>query len=325
MDRPYKRTWQRTWVKENSIWADPERVNPMEKWIIYDELALERPRFQFADLFDKSKIFVGRIANLASNKSLTAQIDTTGFCPNTSIWCILPIQEVQRTKEVYQSEDKPHNWDNLNFEQQKLWLLGILISDLAVELSMNSRGNVTITGNILKQFPLPLIVDPQIIDITDQMVKRDQNREAIPDQDPLRQELNLLVEKSYGNPIWTKRQRTGKSPELKAWQEEQKRNQTLTVIGQVLGINQDNNQILLRLSGLLDDNEEQWMPLPQKLPGWALDGTVFEAELSEDIETFEELAQRPWALRKFRHTPYLYLTNEELKAKLSRITDREDF
>ncbi len=324
-DRPYKRTWQRKWAKENSVWADPQRVHPIKKWIIYDELALERPRFQFADLFDKSKILVGRIANIASNKSLSAQIDTTGFCPNTSIWCILPIQEAQRTKKVYQSEDKPQNWDNLNFEQQKLWLLGILISDLAVELSMDSRGNVTLTGNILQQFPLPLSIDNEIIDVTDQMVKREQNHEPIPNPDPLHQKLNILVEKSYGNPIWIKRQRTGKSPELKAWQEEQKRNQTLTVIGQVLNINQDKNQILLRLSGLLDDNEEEWISLPQELPSWALDGTVFRAELTEDIETFEELAQRPWALRKFRHTPYPYLTNDELKTKLSRMTGRENF
>jgi predicted RNA methylase len=318
-DRPYKRTWQRTWVRKNSIWADPERVNPMEKWIVYDKLALEGLRFQSADLFDKSKILVGRIANIASNKSLTAQIDTTGFCPNTSIWCILPIQEVRRTKEVYQSEDKPQNWDNLNFEQQKLWLLGILISDLAVELSMNSRGNVTITGNILKQFPLPLIVDPQIIDITDQMVKRDQNREAIPDQDPLRQELNLLVEKSYGNPTWIKRQRTGKSPELEAWKLEQEIKKTKTAIGQVLEISGDNTQVYMYISRLMDDDETEgeWIPLPQELPGWALDGTPFEVELSHDIKTFEQLRERPWALRKFVHEPRAYLTGEELDEFLS--------
>jgi hypothetical protein len=64
--------------------------------------------------------------------------------------------------------------------------------------------------------------------------------------------------------------------------------------------------------------------LPQELPGWALDGTVFRAELSEDIETFAELAQRPWALRKFRRTPYPYLTNEELTKKLSRMIDKEN-
>lgn len=326
-NRLYKPTWQIKWGLDRALWADPERVDSMMRWIIYDSIALERPRFHVANLFDKTKILVGNIANISSgeNKSLPVQLDTTGFCPNKNVWCILPIQEAKERNRTDQSHEEPTNWEYLSFEEQKLWLLGILTSDWAVELSMIDRGTIYLTKKNLLEFPLPLFVDPQIINITNQMVKREQTRETIPDPDPMRQELNRLVEKSYGNPTWIKRQRTGKSPELKAWQEEQKRNQTLTVIGQVLDINQDNNQILLRLSGLLDDNEEQWMRLPQELPGWALDGTVFEAELSEDIETFEELAQRPWALRKFRHTPYLYLTNEELKAKLSRITDREDF
>ena len=38
----------------------------------------------------------------------------------------------------------------------------------------------------------------------------------------------------------------------------------------------------------------------------------FLAQLSQDVETFEQLAQRPWALRHFRHTPRPYLTDEEL-------------
>ena len=261
-------------------------------------------------------------SNTASNRPLSVQFDDIGFCPNKNVWCILPIEESQIKTPKNSSDKKPSNWSSLSFAQQKLWLLGILSSDLAIELSMYGRGTIYINKKILSDFLLPLVVDPKIIDVIGEMVKREQNREPIPNPDPLREELNRLVEKSYGNPTWIKRQRTGKSLELRAWQEEQKR-KTLTVIGQVLEINQDNDQILLRLSGLLDDNEEAWLPLPQELPGWALDGTVFEAELSEDIETFEELAQRPWALRKFRHTPYPYLTNDELKAKLSRITDRE--
>ncbi len=31
----------------------------------------------------------------------------------------------------------------------------------------------------------------------------------------------------------------------------------------------------------------------------ALDGTPFEVQLSKDIKTFEQLRERPWALRKF--------------------------
>lgn len=325
-DRPYKPTWRMRWGKEGSLWADRERVDPLMQWVIYDSIDLESKRERCESLFAKSKILVGRIANISSknNKSLPVQLDTTGFCPNNSIWCILPIQEANMTNNEYKPEEPPTNWGDLSFEEQRLWLLGILSSDLAADLSMSGRGNVNLRQDILLKFPLPLSVDQRIIDITSRMVKRDQNREPIPNPDPLREELNRLVKKSYGNPTWVKRQRTGKSPELKAWQEEQKI-KTLTVIGQVSEINQDNNQILLCLSGLLDDNEEAWLPLPQELPGWAIDGTVFEAELSEDIETFEELAQRPWALRKFRHIPYSYLTNEELKSKLSRITDREDF
>ncbi|OBQ34017.1 MAG: hypothetical protein AN487_19145 [Anabaena sp. CRKS33] len=92
---------------------------------------------------------------------------------------------------------------------------------------------------------------------------------------------------------------------------------------QVLEISHDNTQILLYLSGLLDDEEEAWLPILPEMPGWALDGTVFEAELSEDVETFEQLSQHPWAIRRFRHTPYPYLTNEELTQKL-RIDSMEE-
>lgn len=83
-----------------------------------------------------------------------------------------------------------------------------------------------------------------------------------------------------------------------------------------LEVSKDNTQIRLYLSGLLDDNEEEWLPIIQEIPGWTLDGTVFEAQLSEDIETFEEIAQRPWAIRNFRHTPRPYFTDDELKKEL---------
>jgi hypothetical protein len=63
-----------------------------------------------------------------------------------------------------------------------------------------------------------------------------------------------------------------------------------------------------------DDNTEgEWIPLPQELPAWALDGTPFEVELSQDVKTFGQLRDRPWALRKFRHEPRTYLTDDELE------------
>jgi hypothetical protein len=59
------------------------------------------------------------------------------------------------------------------------------------------------------------------------------------------------------------------------------------------------------------------VPLPSELPGWALDGQIFTAEISEDIQTLEELSQRPWALRGFKHTPRPYLTIDELKEEFA--------
>jgi hypothetical protein len=124
-----------------------------------------------------------------------------------------------------------------------------------------------------------------------------------------------VVEESYGKPLWIDIKRTGVPPELEEWRLERTK-PTFTVLGQVLEISKDNTQIRLYLSGLLDDNREEWLPLLPEMPGWALDGTVFEAELSEDVETFQELAQRPWAIRRFRHTPRPYLTDDELREEL---------
>ncbi|MEB3192665.1 MAG: N-6 DNA methylase [Snowella sp.] len=328
-DRPCKLTWRMRWAKKGSLWADPSLDVDLEdadrklRWVIYDNIALESPRKQVQHLFDKPKILVGRIANIASSKSLSVQLDTTGFCPNNSIWCILPIQEAEKTNKGYQQNLKPENWEKLGFEKQRLWLLGILASNLAVELSMPGRGTVNLAKDILLKFPLPLYVDPKIIDITAQMVKRDQNREPIPENDPLRKELNRLVEKSYGNPTFIKRQRTGKSPELKAWQNEQEK-PTKMAIGQVLEISENQSEVRMYISRLMDDDETEgeWIPLPQELPGWALDGTPFEVQLSKDIKTFEQLRERPWALRKFVHEPRAYLTNEELEEFL-RIPELE--
>jgi hypothetical protein len=192
-------------------------------------------------------------------------------------------------------------------------------------LSLIGRKTHEITVDELCRLPLPARVDTEIIQITRRIIDLEKRHDPLLEEqiNSLRQTLDQLVEESYGNPSWKEITRVGKSPELSTWEKEQKK-RTLTVTGQVLDSSQDKEQVLLRLSGLLDDNEEAWLPLPQELPGWALDGTVFRAELSEDIETFQELAQRPWALRKFRHTPYPYLNNEELQAKLGRMVSLEN-
>jgi hypothetical protein len=79
------------------------------------------------------------------------------------------------------------------------------------------------------------------------------------------------------------------------------------VTGQVIEV----SSIRLRLSGL-DDEEEAELPPPSKLPNWTLGGTVFTAELDEDVRTFDDLRQRPGALRAFRRPPRPHLTSDDL-------------
>lgn len=94
------------------------------------------------------------------------------------------------------------------------------------------------------------------------------------------------------------------------------RQNTLTVTGQVLKVAEKDNRVLLRLSGLLDDSDEGWILFPQKLPDYVLAGGVFQAQLNESVETFEQLAQTPLALSDFSRSPSLDMSTEELMEKL---------
>lgn len=322
----YKKNWRLSWREPTKMWADPQRVPKNKRWVKYNKDNLKALALENVALFDTPKLLVGRKVNRGSKQPLAIQWDDTGFCPDNNVYCVLPAIEVTKYSEKYQSPSAfPEGWLSLTYEEKCFWLLGICTSKIANCISLIGRKNHEITVAELCRLPLPMKIDPRIIDTTYRIIELEKRRDSLSKEqiNKLRQILDSLVQESYGNPTFIEITRVGKSPELGAWEKEQKK-RTLTVIGQVLDFSQDKEQVLLRLSGLLDDNEEAWLPLPQELPGWALDGTVFRAELSEDIETFQELAQRPWALRKFRHTPYPYLSNEELQTKLGRMISLED-
>ncbi|BAZ16493.1 hypothetical protein NIES4071_83700 [Calothrix sp. NIES-4071] len=314
-----KRYWNLKWRDKNRLWIDPELVDDNERWIRYGSEFLEGSRLENAELFDKPKILVSRKVNRSSLEPLAVQLDTTGFCPNDSLFCVLPIGETARCNNGYNLNEIPEGWNDLNYEQQRLWLLGILASKIGNLLSLIGRSTRGLTRETLCKLQLPLKIDFRIIDITHQIIERDQNRVPIPKPDELRRQLDEIVEESYGNPHCIEIARTGEPPELKEWKSEQTK-PTFVVRGQVLEVSKDNSQIHLYLSGLMDDNKEEWVPMLPEIPGWALDGTVFEAELSEDVATFEEIAQRPWAIRHFRHTPRPYFTDDELREELGMET-----
>jgi N-6 DNA Methylase len=319
-----KQYWSLAWKGKNRLWADPNNV-PIDKRLIrYGSDFLETPSLNNRSLFDLPKLLVGRRGNRNSSEPLIARLDTIGFCPNMDVFCILPISQVGKQNNGFSKNQAPENWSYLSTEEQRLWLLGILTSDLLSDLSIAKRDSRGITRNAFLQLPLPAKVDIQIIEVAKQIVQRDQNRESVLEQDDLRHLLNELVEKSYGSPKWMSIQRTGRLSELDAWTAELQSVKTKTTIGQVLEISEASNQVRIYISRLMDDDgtEGEWVPLPQELPGWALDGTPFEAELSHDVKTFEQLRERPWALRKFRHEPRAYLTGNELDEFL-RIPEME--
>jgi predicted RNA methylase len=306
-----KLNWRLKWREHGRLWANPNSVDPTERWIRYGKEFLHRTP-EVSDLFDLSKILVGRSVNRGSQQPLVAVFDDVGMCPDCHVFCVLSIQQANRVnREFNLSEKFPENWEELNVKQQHLWLLGILASSLGNALSLIGRGTRSITSAVLCNLPLPMYVDVKIIEVVQRIIRRDQAAEEIPEVDVLYQSLNQLVEQSYGNPSWMEIQRTGTPPELEEWTLEQPK-PTWNVSGQVIEVSSDKQQVKLHLTGLSGDQQEEWVPLPQEFPGWALDGTVFEAQLSQDVETFEQLAQRPWALRHFRHTPRPYLTDEEL-------------
>lgn len=307
--------WGLKWRDSNTLWADPNRVPEDKRWLRYGREYLEGPRLDNSQLFDLPKILVGRKVNRGSLYPLASQLDTTGLCPDNNIFCVLPAKQAGKYVSGYENTETFEQWDKLNYEEQRLWLLGILASRIGNALSLIGRKTHEITTDELCKLQLPKTIDLRIIEITRQIIEQEQNYIYVTNPDKLREQLNPLVEESYGNPYWIEIARTGIPPELEDWKSELTKS-TFIVRGQVLEISEDNSQIRLYLNGLMDDNREEWLPILPEIPGWALDGTVFEAELSEDVETFAELAQRPWAIRRFRHTPRPYLTDEELTKEL---------
>lgn len=87
---------------------------------------------------------------------------------------------------------------------------------------------------------------------------------------------------------------------------------TWTVSGQVLYVSPGRRYVKMHLTGLSGDREEAWILTPYELPEWAFEGGCFGAKLSQDVETFDQLATKPWALREFPKSPPSPITDAEL-------------
>jgi hypothetical protein len=320
-----RRLWKNSFRQRGRIWADPGNVPSDQGWIRYVREGLDspttkqqreflkEPEWAHRQLFGLPKVLISGSTNRDARNALPATLDTTGFTPNHDIYCLVTRRQAVGRGLELPVDDVSQDWESLTDEEQLLLVLGLLSSDLVNEMVLSSRSVRHVKLGSIRELPLPTRIDEGLIQLVRGMIERDRNRQTLPAPDPLREELNTRVEALYGRPARPRLDRVGLSEDFESWQEERNRPYEV-VTGQVLEVlaTGANSRIRLYLSGLDDDEEEAELPLPPELPGWALDGTVFTAELSEDVRTFEDLRRRPWALRGFRHTPRPYMTPEEL-------------
>ncbi len=321
--------------KWDRMWANPADAPNGKCWIRYVREGLDsptveqkceflkKPQWAHRDLFNLPKVLISASSNRDSRNPLSAILDTTGLTHNHDMYGIVTRQQASEPGiNVSPNANTPNKgastwaipgWEALTNEERLLWLLGLLSSDLVNEMILPSRSVRHVKLDPIRELQLPTLVDKDLIELVRRMVKRDQAQKSIAPSDPLREELNRRVEALYGQPVRPRLARVGLSEDFERWQDEKQRPYEI-VTGQVLEVlaTGADSRIRLFLSGLDDEEEEAELPLPPELPGWALDGTVFTAELSEDIRTFEQLRQRPWALHRFKHTPCPYLTPDEL-------------
>jgi N-6 DNA Methylase len=136
-----KRYWRLSWKGKNRLWANPSNVIDEQKWIRYGSDFLEGSRLDKEELFDSIKLLVGRKVNRNSSEPLVVRLDTSGFCPNNDVYCVLHVDQVKKYNKEYEERNMPENKSDFNIEDQILWLLGLLSSDLLNALSLIGRNS----------------------------------------------------------------------------------------------------------------------------------------------------------------------------------------
>ena len=321
-DVPSKFFWKHGWHQPGGLWLNPRLAPSEHRYIRFGRNFLEGHRSNQEWVYDSHKVLVSRSTNRNSDDPVGAQLDTTGVCPTKDMFCIVPLP---KARQSIKSVIVPTGWSDLTFDQKLFWLVGILSSNLAIDWIMAGRDPRHLRSATLKAFPLPLTVDTRIINLvgeiisqerylsdSDEISSRVSRREYENIFTALREQLDQLVEASYGYP---KRKsvsliRTGKMPEIEVWKAEQVASKSI-VTGQVINVRPETDEILIDFYGMASE-APVWIPLPQELPGWALEGVMFEAEVNESLENPIQLITKRWSLSRFKHTPTPYLSSKDL-------------
>jgi hypothetical protein len=101
--------------------------------------------------------------NRGSLYTLAAQLDTIGLSPDNNIFCVLLAQEAGKPTEAFGNIEFLEEWETLSYEEQRLWLLGILRSSIVNALSLIGGKTREIISNELCKLLLPRKIDRRII------------------------------------------------------------------------------------------------------------------------------------------------------------------
>lgn len=314
--------WRPAWRANNSLWANPDRVPDDERWRLWRDLKRKVERHK--DLIARSKVMLHNSTNRNADEPHRPCFDDFGFWPDHNVHCVsVRAPDHQRRSGMKRAVNSaprptPSDWWTMGDRERLLWLTGLLGSDLGTDLWMAGRSTQHASKDTLHGMRLPASVDQKIVALVEQIIRDEKGPERTPaERQKTRAELNAAVAASYGSPMWVRIPRVGPVPEM-AISREERTEPTFTVVGQVLEVDPTpgRNWVRVHMLGTLDESPETWIPLPQEMPGWALDGTPFEADLNISVETFKTLAERPWSLRNFRHAPRPYRTLNDLKTRI---------
>lgn len=296
-------------LDDDRIWADPARRPRRKRWMN----KWKRSATANAELLESAKIIISRGTNRNADKPFRVYFDDSSLWPSNNNYCI--------TAPGRSSSTLVAGFSELTATEQLLWLTGIFSSTVASHLVLSRRSARSASKKTWTDMPLPTAVDKAIIDLVQAVIEEEKKgAETVflraPALPGVRSKLDELVLRSYGDPVVLEIPRTGPdhfNDQIAKVRQEP----SAVVVGQVMEVDRKDggDRILLYLQGIADQKREAWIPLPFELPGWALDGTPFEALIPRRIMTFHDLEDRA-ALYDFEHSPRAYETDEELAVRL---------
>lgn len=246
------------------------------------------------ELLLREKVVTRRVANRDSRSPLAPLIDAEGCLPDSNYYAL-----------VFRSNALPNSWERCSVPLRLGALTAILGSQVVQQLLHGSRPARYLPKAALADLPLPARLTTRFVALVADALAM--NRADKPISELLSSEIEEQVVLMLGF------EAAPSVPSIAAQLQEFARSGPVReAVGQVLDLDVRKQRIRLYLSGF--DVEDEVVPVPAELPGWALEGVPFDVQLPVECRTVGEAAAG-WSLTGFRHTPRPYLTEQEVEAE----------